>query len=466
MRLKIPARELSNLQSKLLSSTPVESAAFLCVEEGPKFLTWRSSQVFPNEAFEQTVSGELTLVEAEQGRALAGVKRTGSALVEIHTHPFTGKNVQFSAMDRQQLEEFARYVRLKLTRPFGALVFGRESYAGLYWGLHDEVPTRLALEAIGARSDRPAWVRRSVEQPVDNRYDRQARLFGADSQSMLKELVVGVVGLGGTGSQVVQQLAHLGVSSFVLADDDVVDETNLNRLVGATIDDAHTTTRKVQVAERTIRALHSSPRVLDVGSLRSMPALSELKCTDILVGCVDNDGARLVLAELAAAYHIPYLDIGVGVEASLEGEVVGGRVSFFVPPGPCLVCADEIDFDEAAEDLETESLRQIRLERGYARDRRIEPAVIPLNGVLVSLAIVELMTYVSGFRDVISFQVYEYGTGRLTIRNVPLLEDCVLCGAARGMGDRRQTDRYAIAEATNVGLDLHQGMEKPNSRMR
>jgi molybdopterin/thiamine biosynthesis adenylyltransferase len=45
---------------------------------------------------------------------------------------------------------------------------------------------------------------------------------------------VGLAGLGGGGSHIVQQLAHIGFQRFVVYEGDVVEESNLNRLVGAT----------------------------------------------------------------------------------------------------------------------------------------------------------------------------------------------------------------------------------------
>ena len=67
-----------------------------------------------------------------------------------------------------------------------------------------------------------------------SRLDRQSFL-GATSEQKLAGLTMGLVGLGGGGSHVAQQLAHLGIGRFVLVDPDVVEETNLNRLVGGTL---------------------------------------------------------------------------------------------------------------------------------------------------------------------------------------------------------------------------------------
>src|SRR5205814_6941030 len=67
----------------------------------------------------------------------------------------------------------------------------------------------------------------------DPRHDRLVRGFGSTALERLRAARVGVVGTGGGGAHVVQQLAYLGVGAFVLVDGDRVEVTNLNRLVGA-----------------------------------------------------------------------------------------------------------------------------------------------------------------------------------------------------------------------------------------
>jgi molybdopterin/thiamine biosynthesis adenylyltransferase len=61
--------------------------------------------------------------------------------------------------------------------------------------------------------------------------------LGDNSDDALQHLRVAIVGLGGGGSHIAQQLAHLGVGQFVLVDPDRIEESNLNRLVGGTVAD-------------------------------------------------------------------------------------------------------------------------------------------------------------------------------------------------------------------------------------
>src|SRR5437879_6710362 len=75
------------------------------------------------------------------------------------------------------------------------------------------------------------------KQNNSERYNRQSFL-GPSAQDIFSRAKVGIVGLGGGGSHINQQLAHIGFRGVVLCDDDRVEWTNLNRLVGATLRNA------------------------------------------------------------------------------------------------------------------------------------------------------------------------------------------------------------------------------------
>lgn len=447
MDVVIANPDFAELRRRLFASAPAESAAFLAVEPAGERLLVRSFHVFGPDELEGGGFGGATILEEAQGRELAALKRRGHALVEVHTHPGPRPHVEFSALDEEELPRFARYVQNKLCGlPFGALVLGEEGYAGKSWrdGSH---AGPLGVRTVGQAVDSSPWLTEppdivTEESPI--RFDRQARALGPAGQARLRTLCVGIVGLGGTGSQVAQQLAHLGVRAFLLVEDDRVEESNLPRLVGATWLDARLRRRKTAIAKRVVRRVSPRARVTTPGSLRGSRSLTELQGVNVIVGCVDNDGARLVLAELAAAYLVPYLDIGVGIEGEPGASQIGGRISFYLPGGPCLACADELDFVEAGEDLDTEAARRIRVERGYARDRGVEPALMPLNTVLVGAAMIELLAFSTGLRTVVPFLRYDALTARMVRQNVAHDRDCPVCVPAYAMGDRQRITRYVL----------------------
>ncbi len=457
MELRAAATDLATLHRQLLARAPDEGAAFIAAEPSGPGLLLRSYRVFGEKELDPA-SGELSVTDAAQTAELAALKRGGHALIEVHTHPGSGSAVSFSRFDEEQLPPFAHYVQLKLPgRPFGALVLSEQGYAGRVWT--DARFEPLTIRPVGQMLAIPEWadpedvgpISQAKGRQVNGRFDRQIRSLGSDGQARIRALRVAVVGLGGTGSQVVQQLAHLGVRRFVLVENDVVEASNLARLAGATRWDPLLRRRKVAVARRTIRRLSPTAAVRCPGYLRRRSALAALSDVDVIVGCVDNDGARLVMTELAGAYLIPYLDIGVGIEGEQPTRAIGGRVSFYLPGGPCLACADEIDFGEVAEDLESEALRSVRIQRGYARDRRVEPALMPLNGVVASLGMMEFLAFATGLRPVIPFSRYDAMEDRVVRQSVEVSPDCVVCRPAHGMGDRQLIDRYALDAQENLG---------------
>src|SRR5580704_4749734 len=229
MDLKLPASELDRISTALLAFAPEEGAAFLAVQGSGPRMVLRSTKIFDRAELEAGEFGELTLSEDAQMSGLAEIKRSGAGLVEVHTHPGSRERVRFSSFDEDQLPRFARYFSNKLPgRPFGALVLGNSGYEGRYWNGESFEP--LNLEPVGERRRIPAWASTGVQVAVKPQFDRQVRALGVEGQRRLSALRVGVVGLGGTGSQVVQQLSHLGVRKLILVDADRVEDTNLPRL--------------------------------------------------------------------------------------------------------------------------------------------------------------------------------------------------------------------------------------------
>src|SRR5439155_11436020 len=84
----------------------------------------------------------------------------------------------------------------------------------------------------------------------DGRYSRNKALFGPEGQEKIAATKVTIIGVGGLGSHVAQQLAYLGVETQTPVDFDIVTISSMNRLVGAVDTDVAAKTKKVIVAER------------------------------------------------------------------------------------------------------------------------------------------------------------------------------------------------------------------------
>lgn len=208
---------------------------------------------------------------------------------------------------------------------------------------------------------------------MKERYKRQSFL-GPDSDKVFASCTVGLVGLGGGGSHVGQQLAHLGIGKFLLVDPDCVEETNLNRLVGATAKDATKGSRKTLVARRLIHGINSSADIESVNK-NWQECHQLLRGCDAIFGCVDTYRDRYELEITARRYLIPYLDIGMDVHSNGDQFSVSGQVILSMPGAPCMRCLGFLRDDLLAKEAEN---------YGAAGDR---PQVVWANGVLASAAV-------------------------------------------------------------------------------
>lgn len=452
--VRIPAPVFETVQ-KHLFSTPGEHFAFMLARvawsEGQPVFMVRDAILIPDREVKVTRTGWELTTEAVLA-AVNGAIRSGDAIIEAHNHG--GRTPRFSHTDVEGLRDFSAYVLSSVRgRPYGATVWGDDLVYGEFFtpdgghgALRSVVVTGTPLRQLISRDD--------DGDRVDVVFDRQLPWFTPAGQRMLGRLRVGVVGAGGTGSPVVQNLVYLGVRDFVVVDDDAADETSMNRLVTAAAADLGTA--KGILARRLIRSVAPTASVRHIPSkLQSQDALDALKGVDLLVGCVDNDGARLILNELALAYEIPYLDLAVGIDAE-EGcvNIAGGRLCVVLPGGACLYCMDEIDPTEARFFLDTEEERAFQVARGYVRGMNVKaPAVVSLNAALAALAVNELAVLVSGVRPVNQYTEFDLlGIGRplasqwVTPRRVMKRPDRIECTLA-GAGDTARIERYVRAES-------------------
>jgi molybdopterin-synthase adenylyltransferase len=282
---------------------------------------------------------------------------------------------------------------------------------------------------------------------IDNRFSRQILAFGADGQREIERQRIGIVGLGGIGSQVTQALAYLGGRRFVLVDDELVEDTNLNRLIGATPEDVIAKRRKTEVAERMIRGINDGAEVIPIDlNLRSKPALDHLTTCSVIFGCVDNDGARLILMELAASYSVPLIDSASEIlldESHTRLEDFGGRVVVCRPGDFCLTCAGEIDVEAAKAELESDDVRLLRRAHGYGLgDHLPTPAVVSLNGIVSNFAVTEFLAMITHFREPFRKRVYQGIRGIILQNKDERKNDCYNCGYLVGKREGANIYRY------------------------
>jgi molybdopterin-synthase adenylyltransferase len=226
--------------------------------------------------------------------------------------------------------------------------------------------------------------------------------LGEHSDDLLRATTVGIVGLSGGGSHVCQQLAHIGVGSYVLVDPEVIEDTNLNRLVGGTVADVVARTPKVGIAERMIRAVRPEARIVGTQDDWRNASVALRDC-EVVFGCVDTYRDRNELERQVRRYMTPYIDIGMDVGLADNGYHISGQAALSIPGGACLWCMGILRQGLLAEEA---------ADYGHAGIRQ---QVVWPNGVLASSAVGMFMSLILPWAPRLMVPLLEYDGNRGTV---------------------------------------------------
>jgi len=162
------------------------------------------------------------------------------------------------------------------------------------------------------------------------RYDRQIRVLGEESQEKLKDSRVAVVGLGGLGCPASFFLAAAGVGELLLVDYEGIELSNLNRQILHWEADVGEK-KKTGSAQEKLKRLNSDIEVDVFDGKITEKNLDVLEDVDVIVDALDNFETRYLLNEFAVGEKVPY------VHAAVEGTY--GQMTTIIPgETPCLRC--------------------------------------------------------------------------------------------------------------------------------
>ena len=167
------------------------------------------------------------------------------------------------------------------------------------------------------------------------RHSRQLRMvdIGPTGQRRLADARVLVVGCGGLGTPVIEQLAAAGVGHLTVVDDDTVEVSNLNRQVLHRSEDIGR--KKAERAAEWVRALDPALSVEPLVRRIGVHDARELvRAYTLVVDCTDGLPAKFLLNDACVLENVPLVH---GAATGFSGQVllVPGR------SGPCLRCLFE-----------------------------------------------------------------------------------------------------------------------------
>ncbi len=269
---------------------------------------------------------------------LARADALHASVVLIHSHG-KSSNPGLSGDDRDTAQRILSGFSRLLGRPCGSVVLGRAAAAGMF--LRDGEPVgKLSLLRV-VQAPLELWYPTVTAEPhrVRRRLDRQNRAIGPIADARLASASVAVVGVCGGGSHVCQQLAHQGVGRIVPIDDELVEEVNLGRMIGAIPSDVDRTP-KTAVMRRMVEAIDPDIRVEEVrGRFPEGKTLAALKSVDLVIACVDSFLAREQLNAFCRRHHLPLIDVGMNIKSKGEQLERGeGQTVVVLPDSSCLRC--------------------------------------------------------------------------------------------------------------------------------
>lgn len=240
------------------------------------------------------------------------------------------------------------------------------------------------------------------------RYSRQLLLeeFGLDGQQKLQAASVLIIGLGGLGSPAALYLAAAGVGKLVLADDDSVHISNLQRQV--LFRSNETGQSKVAVAKKHLQSLNPQVEFIALAQRMTAESLSEVvQQVDLVLDCSDNMETRHAVNAACVEKGKPL------VSASAVG--FGGQLLVLTPPFEhgCYRCLWP-DEDEPQ------------------RNCRTAGVLGPVVGVMGTLQALEALKMLAGQPSCLDGKLRLFDGKQQTWRTLSLQRsvDCRVCGVS------------------------------------
>lgn len=150
-------------------------------------------------------------------------------------------------------------------------------------------------------------------------YDRIINLIGEDAFNKIKNAKILLVGVGGVGSFAYEALIRSGFQNITIIDKDVVEITNLNRQLVATLDTINKP--KVDIALNKAKNINENIKIKAINEFLNKNNINTLdKDFDFIIDACDTIDTKLELIRFASVNNIKIISaMGVGnrVDASL-----------------------------------------------------------------------------------------------------------------------------------------------------
>jgi len=156
----------------------------------------------------------------------------------------------------------------------------------------------------------------------ERRFGGVSRLYGAAALERFKGAHVGVIGVGGVGSWVVEALARSAIGHITMIDLDNVAESNINRQIQANSDTLGKA--KVTALSERIALINPYCQVTEVEDFVTPDNLEEMIGTDrfdYVIDAIDNVKAKTALIAYCRQHAVPLITIGAAGGQTDPGKI-------------------------------------------------------------------------------------------------------------------------------------------------
>ena len=449
-RLKITRDDFDELKRLVMIDKPKEAGAFALAgiaELGNQvdILVRRPIEI-PNQLVPVQNEYHLEVSPQAINGLIALCESNGLGAVIAHSHPEGG--LSYSPSDDYGENRIANSLRnfIPTKTPVASLLFTQNDVTGRVWLPGRSKPILLdEIVVIGHYLQRIEIMKAHSEKLLEvGLYDRQVRAFGKDGQKAMSNAKVGIIGVGGTGSPIAEQLVRLGVTDIVLIDPDTFSSTNITRVYGTFFSSTRRfnflSKYKVNLVASHLKKIN--PRV-QIRAIKQSVVLNTvaplLSDRDILFLCTDEHWGRSIVNQLSYQYLIPTINVGVKI-SSQNGTITNavGVLDILRPDIACLWCKQFLRSERISAESMPNSNRQSLLEEGYVEDLDTkEPSVISFTSSVASSAtsiFLHMFTNFMGESGNISRISFDFLTG-LSRRGITQIDNNCICLKAKGKGD-------------------------------
>lgn len=152
---------------------------------------------------------------------------------------------------------------------------------------------------------------------IPERYQRNLGVISPSEQAKLLQSKVVIIGAGGLGGTVLELLARMGIGKLIIADKDIIVDSNLNRQILFT--ETNLGQRKTEVAIKRVEEINSFIEIVGHSVFINSDNVGKIiEGAEVVVDALDNLPSRFVLQKACRDLKIPLVH---GAIAGFNGQL-------------------------------------------------------------------------------------------------------------------------------------------------